>query len=400
LPRLHLDDLGAKKSKHAVKQALQNLNRDLGPIYDSAKARILAQEDEDINIARKTLSWIFYASRPLGIEEMRHALAVDLEQRNFDEECLIREEDIVSVCASLVTIDPEGKTIHFVHQTVQEYLESDNSDLLLTSQDYITKICLTYLQFDVFAIENEIDEEIAHTLSSHYPLLFYAAQYWGHHASQCSGHSMVTFILDFLEQAPKLAYFVMHSVKYRYGAAGRRTATNAPKLQIAASFGLKDVVKYLLEGGADIDSRSTDGWTALSAAAWNGEEEIIELLLENGANKEIKNHAGWNALANVCRNEHFGIIDKLLAEGADIETRTDTGWTPLISAAWHGHSDVIRLLLDNGADIEARNNAGWTSLHQAARHSNNTVAQLLLDSGSSVDAIRLGLDAADECGYI
>ena len=386
LPRLHLDDLGAKKNKRAVKLALQNLTRDLGPIYNSAKARILAQEDQDIDIAKRTLSWIFYASRPLGIEEIQHALAVEPEQRDFDEECLIREEDIVSVCASLVSIDPEGKTIHFVHQTVQEYLESDHSGLLLTTQDHIAKTCITYLRFNVFAIENEEWDRRARILSSRYPFLFYAAQYWGYHASQCPGHNMETVVLDFLDRAPQLAQFVMHNLKYQYGADGRRSATDAPKLQIAASFGLKDVVRYLLKSGADIDAKSTDGWTALSAAAWNGEQGVVELLLENGADKEAKNHSGWNALANACRNEHLGIIRTLLAGGADIETRTDTGWTPLLSAAWHGHISVIRLLLENGADIEANNNSGWTSLHQAAGHSDSSAIQLLLDSRSSVDA--------------
>lgn len=316
---------------------------------------------------------------------MRHALAVDLDQRNFDNEYLIREEDIVSVCASLISVDSEGKTIRFVHSIVKEYLESDHRNLLIT-QDYITKVCLTYLQFDAFTIKNETSENIANSLSLHYLLLFYTAEYWGYHASQCSGHSITTYVLDFLEQAPTLAYSIMHTMKYRYGAAGVRTATDVPKLQIASSFGLQDVVKCLLQEDADIDSTSADGWTALSAAAWTGHTAIIELLLERGVNKEIPNDAGWTALAHACRNEHVEIIRKLLANGANIETRTNIGWTPLISAAWHGHVDIVRLLLDNGTDIKASNDGGWNSLHQAAGHGDSAVIQVLLDRGASVQA--------------
>lgn len=158
------------------------------------------------------------------------------------------------------------------------------------------------------------------------------------------------------------------------------------QVAIAASFGLKEAVKAILEGGANIEAEFSDGWTALSSAAWNGEEAVIELLLKHGANIEAKNNGGWTALANACRNGHLGVILKLLAQDADIETKNNTGWTPLLGAAWHGNEPVVRLLLEQGALIEARNNDGWTSLHQAAAHGDDSLTQLLLDNGASVDA--------------
>jgi ankyrin repeat protein len=290
------------------------------------------------------------------------------------------------VCAGLITIDRESKVIHLVHQTVQEYLQHIQNDLFPAAQEYIAQTCFIYLLFDAFAIHGEMSNESIRTLTSKYPLFPYAAQNWGYHAFQSPEQNVGDLILNFLEQAPKLAYFVMHSLTYQYGASGRRTVADAPKLQIAASLGLKETMNALLEGGADIEARSSDGWTALSSAAWNGQEDVIELLLKHGADIEAKNDAGWTALALACRNEHLGAVQKLLTKGADIETRNYKRWTPLLSAAWHGHEAVIRLLLDNGADIEAKNEAGWTPLHQVTGHGDADLTRLLLENGANIHA--------------
>jgi ankyrin repeat protein len=298
---------------------------------------------------------------------------------------------MVSVCAGLVTVDKKSDVIRLVHYTTQEYFERTQNHWFPSAETEIATACITYLSFDifksgVFAVQTEMSDEKLFGLSSKYPFLLYAAQYWGYHACRGPESDIIDMILDFLEKAPKLAYFLMHILIYRYGASGRRSVGNAPKLQIAASFGLKETVKALWKRGADIEARSSDGWTALSSAAWNGQEAIIEPLLECGANIEAKNDAGWTALANACRNEHLGTVRKLLAKGADIETKTNTGWTPLLGAAWHGNESVVCLLLEKGADIEAKNKSGWTSLHQVAGHGDNILIKLLLDNGASVDA--------------
>jgi hypothetical protein len=128
LPQLYLDSIKAKKKKRDIRLALQNLSRDLKPVYENAMKRILRQNLEDVDLAHKVLSWIFHALRPLAVEEIQYALAVEPGQKELDKECLIDEDDIVSVCAGLVMIDQGRGVIHFVHQTVQEYLQSVQTD--------------------------------------------------------------------------------------------------------------------------------------------------------------------------------------------------------------------------------------------------------------------------------
>jgi hypothetical protein len=74
-------------------------------------------------IANDVLSWITCAKRPLTTSELRHALAVEIGESELDEENLPEIEDMVSVCAGLVTVDEESDVIRLVHYTTQEYFE-------------------------------------------------------------------------------------------------------------------------------------------------------------------------------------------------------------------------------------------------------------------------------------
>jgi ankyrin repeat protein len=57
-----------------------------------------------------------------------------------------------------------------------------------------------------------------------------------------------------------------------------------------------EVVKVLLEKGADIEAKDEDGQTSLMWASYRGYSEVVELLLENGANIEAKDNRGKTAL--------------------------------------------------------------------------------------------------------
>ena len=57
-----------------------------------------------------------------------------------------------------------------------------------------------------------------------------------------------------------------------------------------------EIVKLLVESGADIDAKDNDGWTALMRASWRGYLEIVQYLVEIGADINIKNKDGKTAL--------------------------------------------------------------------------------------------------------
>ena len=83
----------------------------------------------------------------------------------------------------------------------------------------------------------------------------------------------------------------------------------------------KRIAKLLLDGkyegkGADINLRSSDGWTALTWASYNGHEAVVRLLLERGANVTLRTTSGHTALGWARLRNHAAVVALLEAHGA------------------------------------------------------------------------------------
>jgi hypothetical protein len=130
LAQLHLDSLTGKRSPKAIRTALKQLatgSNAYDRAYDEAMNRIKSQATDAFELAQKTICWITLAHRPLTISQLQTALAID--EGNLSE-----IEDIVSVCAGLVTLDEDSNIIRFVHYTVQEYFERTGKHWLPEAQ--------------------------------------------------------------------------------------------------------------------------------------------------------------------------------------------------------------------------------------------------------------------------
>lgn len=79
-----------------------------------------------------------------------------------------------------------------------------------------------------------------------------------------------------------------------------------------------DILKMLLEKGADVNCISHSGWTPLHHAVSHQRESNIILLLENGAAVNIKTIYGDTALHFAIMRENIAIVKTLLDHGADV----------------------------------------------------------------------------------
>jgi hypothetical protein len=93
----------------------------LGHAYNQAIERINGQKPSFRDLAKKVLAWITYAKRPLTTSELQHAFSVEIGESELNEDNLPQIEDMVLVCAGLVTIDEESSIIRLVHYSTQEY---------------------------------------------------------------------------------------------------------------------------------------------------------------------------------------------------------------------------------------------------------------------------------------
>lgn len=145
--------------------------------------RIASHDPDSEKLAKQILSWIICSKRPLTTIELQHALAVEVGDAELDEENLPQIEDMVSVCAGLVTIDEESSVIRLVHYTAQEYFERTRDILFPTAEIEIATICVTYLSFNAFKSGIcHTDDEFEERLQLH-KLYDYASYNWGHHAT-------------------------------------------------------------------------------------------------------------------------------------------------------------------------------------------------------------------------
>src|SRR5436309_1413742 len=204
LAQLHLDSLIGKRSPKAIRIALKTLPKGseaLDNAYEEAMERIEGQIADSQELAKQVLSWITCAKRPLTTLELRYALAVEIGESELDEENLPEIEDMVSVCAGLVTVDEESNIIRLIHYTTQEYFERTWTSWFPNAQRDIATTCVTYLTFDAFEAGFCSTDEAFETRLQLNPLYDYAARNWGHHAHATS--AVEQLVVDFLKSEAK-----------------------------------------------------------------------------------------------------------------------------------------------------------------------------------------------------
>ncbi|KAK4870063.1 hypothetical protein LT330_005117 [Penicillium expansum] len=147
---------------------------------------------------------------------------------------------------------------------------------------------------------------------------------------------------------------------------------------IAADHGRLDLVKALLEGGADPDTVDEIGTSALHNAAKNGHWDIARLLLEKNASPGIEDGNRATPLRLAVRAGQKEIVSLLLeCDPPTSETREIEMHSHVLICAAVGHAEILKLLLDyNAPTLSAARQE--TALHLAAARGYHEVCEILL----------------------
>lgn len=153
------------------------------------------------------------------------------------------------------------------------------------------------------------------------------------------------------------------------------------------------IAKMLIERGADVNNKSSDGRTPLHEAALTGNLKMVKLLVKNGAdvNAEID---GINPLYLSIfgeKNKDNKVLKYLISKGADVNTRNGS-LTLLWLAAHDGMAEAVKILLENGASLNPPPNSAASPIMAALSDKDlkttETILKLMIKHGADMNMKR------------
>lgn len=351
---------------------LEKLPCNLNSVYERILLRIPKSER---NSTKRMLEWLAFSGRPLRIGELTHAIAVnhqdlqgfsyvDLDIAPFDSPPLCSSL-VIKAQASILDVQSapayyssaitfatelEYEEVRLAHASVREYLlgdalkDSTAKDFFLDARlahRNIAETCLLYLLTPEmrFGVVSQTQHQ---QLLKDWPLLLYAAHFWPDHANAAEEQ----FRDETWQIIAKLFETRNSALTGNYGTWA---VTLTPEISLsdvrattplyyAASFGLTEVVRRLLDSGARSSINQLGGRhqsTALEVAAYRGRLEAVKMLLSAGADPNATLEGGYASTLSwpILRN-HDAVAIHLIEHGATVlpgewDELRQFGWSDL-----------------------------------------------------------------------
>jgi len=173
--------------------------------------------------------------------------------------------------------------------------------------------------------------------------------------------------------------------------------------------GKNELVRVLLEAGANPNTRGSDGQIPLHEAARDWGTQAVEILVSAGSDVNAADKEGRTPAIIAFELGRYNTFDLLVGKGATVSTdlmsaykgnlsrvqrliengeargRFEQDLTLLHAAAAGGQAAIVDVLLTNGLDVGSKTQEGYTAMHYAAVGNHRAVAELLLAKGADVN---------------
>jgi ankyrin repeat protein len=141
-------------------------------------------------------------------------------------------------------------------------------------------------------------------------------------------------------------------------------------LRVSVDNGNIDMVKFFISSGANLDASKGE---ALLTSISDNRNDIANLLLSSGADIHIDDDYALNTAVQV---ENIEMVNILIKYGADIHAEEDR---VLIQAIISGNYGIVEILVEYGADVNTQDNA---PIEVACENGNLKIVKLLVNSGA------------------
>jgi len=185
--------------------------------------------------------------------------------------------------------------------------------------------------------------------------------------------------------------------------------TQRTSLHHAAESGNGELVRFLVEHGAEVNAADSRGQTALLVASECADANAVETLLSHGADANATDKEGRTALHHAAERRDAVMVKTLLSRGADADRKSRDGRTPTSIATGNGGEEIVKLLTNRngrvtihaaagmgdlaalerlvkeGIDVNRLDVQGQTALHAAANAGQLEAVRWLVEHGAKMD---------------
>ncbi|KAF9881637.1 hypothetical protein CkaCkLH20_00783 [Colletotrichum karsti] len=175
-----------------IKEALEDTTEGLDELYGEEIRKVLNHPSRFVrDRALRALMWVTNSYRSLSKLELLEALAMKSQGKGLNRcQRLPRDFSISTECADLINEDHGFYRLR--HASLRDFLLSElpilqaYGSLQQEAHTMIADTCLTYLNLEAFQSTSVVSRGDLRQLQSEYPLLDYAASFWGQHFAQAT----------------------------------------------------------------------------------------------------------------------------------------------------------------------------------------------------------------------
>ena len=404
-PILHPKDVQIK---------LDILQRDTGhPSLESVYCDLFAVntqgQDHKRSLVTKALQLVLCSLSPLSMEGLVQAVAHDADG-NVDP--FMNEAFLLQIGNNFIRVTKNG-TVKFAHRSVKEYLVRSGKISRDSGDVQAAEICQGFLlSFKDESKWGHLPTRLLQDARGLNLTIFemYACFFWASHYEQVTSecerlHEMVAKFLSMIaletnDPVPSIAFqrwisllcrvfsadypceglvrqrledaisfpphpiftaciwgfesHVSKLVRYDRKLTGVRNHRGKSCLYLACEHGNRDVVRTLIENGADVDQCSDHWGTGLQAAASSGNLETFEEMLQRGASVNLPINSHGRTLDAAISGANAGIVMRALEEGVDVCLEcTDKPVPPVRRQLWVSalsEESATQCLLEGSSD--------------------------------------------------